>query len=244
MLKKTLFQEVAFRCRNIWFREMFSTISRYCQGSVLDVGGRDFYHIVREKGFRHDSWVTVEYSEEHVIKVDDPKYAAVLADGCQLCFKDHTFDTVLNIEVLEHVFEPIKMFQEIARVLKPGGHAIFLVPQTGDIHELPHHYYNFTKFWLSRAAASSHLEIVLWKPTGGVFSSMLFHMVFFFNQVFRVKGYTAPEYKRSSLFFFLFPLMVVYAFIHIPVCMLFSLGDVQEGSNKNLMVVRKPQQKG
>ncbi len=241
MLKKTIFQQFAFWARNARSGEMFDVMTRFCQGRVLDIGGRDFYDLAKEKGFRHDEWVTVEYSNEHVIKPSDPRCQVVLADGCRLGFKSNSFDTVLNIQVLEHVFEPIKMFQEIARVLKPGGYAIILVPQTGILHELPYHYYNFTKFWLERVARETRMEIVLLKPMGGVFSTMASHMVYFFFQVARAKGYTPPEYKRGLLFFLLLPLMVIYTIIHIPLCLFLSLGDLAEGANNHLMVVRKPE---
>jgi len=240
MLKKTLFQHFAFWARNVRSREMFDVMAHFVRGRVLDIGGRDFYDIAKEKGFQHDAWVTVEYTDDHVISSDDPKCSIVLGDGCRLGFKSNSFDTVLNIQVLEHVFEPIKMFEEIVRVLKPGGHAILLVPHTGVLHELPHHYYNFTKYWLKRAAASTGMEIVLLKPMGGVFSTMASHMVYFFFQAARTKGYSAPEYKRNFWFFLLFPFMVVYAFIHIPLCLVLSLGDLSEGANNHLMVIRKP----
>lgn len=243
MLKKTLFQHFAFWARNVRSREMFNVMAKYCRGKVLDVGGRDFYHVAKEKGFKHDGWVTVEYTDEHVIKAEDSRCSVVLADGCRLGFKDNSFDTVLNIQVMEHVFEPIKMFEEIARVLKPGGHAVILVPQTGVLHESPHHYYNFTKFWLEKAAELTHTKVVLLKPMGGVFSTMASHMVYFFFQAARVKGYTPEDYKRSPMFFLLLPLMVLYAIVHIPVCLFLSLGDLAEGANNHLMVIRKPDQR-
>ena len=242
-MQKTMFQRLAFWARNLWFREMFPVISLYAQGQILDVGGRDFYNIVRRKGVRHDRWVSVEYSKEHLLRADDPRYTAVMADGCRLCFKDDSFDTVFNIDVLEHVFEPIKMFQEIIRVLNPGGHAIVVMPQTCGLHESPHHYYNFTRFWMVKAAERMHLEIVLLKPMGGVFSTMAFQTVYFFLQVFRVRGYTSPEYQRTPFFFILMPFMIVYALVQLPFYLLFSLGDLPEGANKHMVVVRKPERK-
>lgn len=46
----------------------------------------------------------------------------------QLTFPSDTFDLFITQDVMEHVFEPEKVFQEIARVLKPGGAHIFTVP--------------------------------------------------------------------------------------------------------------------
>ena len=49
-------------------------------------------------------------------------------DLTQLTFKDGEFDLFVTSDVFEHVFNPGKAFQEIARVLKPGGAHIFTMP--------------------------------------------------------------------------------------------------------------------
>lgn len=46
----------------------------------------------------------------------------------QLTFPDNSFDLFVTQDVMEHIYEPAKAFQEIARVLKPGGAHIFTVP--------------------------------------------------------------------------------------------------------------------
>lgn len=45
-----------------------------------------------------------------------------------LTFEDESFDFLITQDVMEHVFEPKKAFNEIARVLKPGGSHVFTVP--------------------------------------------------------------------------------------------------------------------
>jgi SAM-dependent methyltransferase len=46
----------------------------------------------------------------------------------KLTFDDASFDLFLTSDVLEHVFNPMAVFQEISRVLKPGGAHVFVVP--------------------------------------------------------------------------------------------------------------------
>ena len=46
----------------------------------------------------------------------------------QLTFHNESIDIIITQDVLEHVFHPMKAFQEIARVLKPGGFHFFTVP--------------------------------------------------------------------------------------------------------------------
>lgn len=46
---------------------------------------------------------------------------------CQT-FPDESFDIVVTQDVMEHIYNPAKAFQEIARTLKHGGAHIFTVP--------------------------------------------------------------------------------------------------------------------
>ena len=48
--------------------------------------------------------------------------------GDHLPFADRAFDMVVSVWVLEHLDAPSGVFAEAARVLKPGGHFIFLTP--------------------------------------------------------------------------------------------------------------------
>jgi SAM-dependent methyltransferase len=52
----------------------------------------------------------------------------VIGDDDHLAFADQSFDVVLSLWVFEHVEHPHHVFQEIHRVLKPGGFFAFVTP--------------------------------------------------------------------------------------------------------------------
>lgn len=54
------------------------------------------------------------------------------ADLTAMPFDDNSFDVIICSHVLEHVPDDRKAFAELFRILKPGGHALLLVPLAHD----------------------------------------------------------------------------------------------------------------
>lgn len=69
----------------------------------------------------------------------------ILADLCQLPFKDNSVDAIVNEFVLEHVKNPQAIISEMRRVLKPGGLIYVSVPFLISFHSSPDDYYRWTK---------------------------------------------------------------------------------------------------
>ena len=70
----------------------------------------------------------------------NPKRGEVVADITALPFAEEEFDVVLCSHVLEHVDDDRGALAEVARVLRPGGAALLLVPfdkTRADTHEDP-----------------------------------------------------------------------------------------------------------
>lgn len=227
------------RLTKIFYHKMFKIPSKFFNGKVLDVGGGEFYKIMSKAKFNFDLWINLEYNKKKAFEINDEKYKLVIGNGCELPFRNENFDTVLNLQVLEHVFEPLKMVKEISRVLKPEGHAVFIIPQTATTHMAPQCYYNFTIYWIKEVMKKNGLEIIELKKIGGVWLSTASHMFMFFLQSIRFKGMSDSQHKRNLFFYLLYPFMALYALIGIPICLLFSLGDLTEEVNNHLVVVKK-----
>lgn len=53
----------------------------------------------------------------------------------KLTFPDNSFDLFVTQDVMEHIFDAEKAFQEIARVLRPGGAHIFTAPLINKVNK-------------------------------------------------------------------------------------------------------------
>lgn len=85
-----------------------------------------------------------------------------------LPLESNQFDTIVISEVLEHIANPELIWQEMTRILKPGGKIILSVPFLYKIHEAPHDYFRYTEFALKNFAHKNNLTIVALKPFGGL----------------------------------------------------------------------------
>ena len=65
-----------------------------------------------------------------------PKFHLLRADACDMPFKEKTFDLVICQSVLEHLPEPYRAIEEIARVLKTGATAVICFPVKNRITKL------------------------------------------------------------------------------------------------------------
>ncbi len=240
MTTKSLVTRGLYWARNLRYGDIFDALRRYCKGQVLDVGGWDFVETASRRGIHFDHWVTVERFVGRLPGGRDEHVSVVYGDGCALGIASNSVDTVVNIQVLEHVFEPILMVEEIGRVLRPGGHAMFLIPQTSTMHLAPHFHQNFSRFWIEKAMERAGLELVQLRPLGGVWSSMASHLVYFFFQAARTDGMSDKSIRRKRAFWILLPFQAFYAVVSIPICMLLSLGDLEEEPNNHLVVAQKP----
>jgi 2-polyprenyl-3-methyl-5-hydroxy-6-metoxy-1,4-benzoquinol methylase len=57
-----------------------------------------------------------------------PSHYGIVADVMSLPFREKVFDVVIASEVLEHLVSPADFFQEVMRVVKPGGMLIITTP--------------------------------------------------------------------------------------------------------------------
>lgn len=82
-----------------------------------------------------------------VINVDAYPFSGVniVADISDLPFADNSIDIIISEYTLEHVKNPLKVMQEIHRVLKPDGKIYITVPFVAGFHSSPNDFYRWSK---------------------------------------------------------------------------------------------------
>lgn len=226
--------------RDLMYRRLYDVLGRHVRGSVLDVGGGRFVTSAPAARLNFSRWTVVEPLPELLpTAVERPDVDLVVADGQHLPLADDSYDTVLSIQVLEHVFEPMRMLEELYRVVRPGGVVVLMVPQTANIHLAPHHYQNFTRYWLDESARRLGAEVVEQHVLGGAWSSIASRLVMQYPAAFGVRGFRHEGSRRSPLFWVLLPFGMLVSAAMVPVTMLLGLADLEEEPNNHLVVLRK-----
>ena len=132
--------------------------------NVLDAGAGECRHAAY---FTHQRYTAVD------LAVGDAAWnytrLDAVADLAALPFAPHSFDAALNIVTLEHVQEPLRVLQEIYRVLRPGGRLLLVVPHEWEEHQQPHDYFRYTRYGVMHLLRTSGYSRFSVEPVGGYF---------------------------------------------------------------------------
>ena len=103
-------------------RYLFSEFTR--NSKILDVGcgNGDFTIELQKMGFDVHG---IDISDQHILK---EKFTKVNIQTDKYPFPDNHFDIVFSKSVIEHLNDPDYLFDEVYRILKPGGTFICLTP--------------------------------------------------------------------------------------------------------------------
>jgi SAM-dependent methyltransferase len=87
--------------------------------------------------------------------------------------EDRQFDTVFCSEVLEHVVDPVRALEKMARLTKPGGRMIITAPFNSITHFAPYHYCTgFSQYFYRVHFERLGFEIAELTANGGYFDVM------------------------------------------------------------------------
>lgn len=151
LLKKLLFKPLPTRIgrSNLYRRELWieATLKSLPAGTkLLDAGAGETPY---KKWCTHLQYTAQDFNQYHGEASSDvgfqmPKWdhsrIDIVSDITAIPVPDGTFDAVLCTEVLEHVPDPVRAIQELARVVRPGGEIIITAPFNSLTHFAPYHF--------------------------------------------------------------------------------------------------------
>jgi ubiquinone/menaquinone biosynthesis C-methylase UbiE len=117
--------------------KMIPALSKYTNGKVLEVGSGNLSY---KQYVRCTDYKTLDINNS--LNVD------FCEDVHRTTLPSNSFDTVLMIEVLEHLYNPFKAIEQVNRVLKKGGYVIATTPFIYPYHGEPYDFYRYTKYGL------------------------------------------------------------------------------------------------
>lgn len=122
-----------FRCPNSLRAERFldETVARCARDrDLLDYGCLDGGMVPRYRAMNPRSITGIDISENGIAEAT-ARYGSfakfIVCDAHQMPFADGSFDLVVGRSILHHL-DMDRAFQELCRVLRPGGSAIFMEP--------------------------------------------------------------------------------------------------------------------
>lgn len=189
--------------------EALKSVAPKARGRLLDVGcgSKPYQHIFLP---HVTEYLGVE--NEATFAVTSAAGGAgpdVLYQGDRLPFEDGTFDTVLNVQVLEHTPRPAQLVREMARVLAPDGLLILTAPFQFRLHEEPHDYFRYSSHGLRQLCGDAGLEVfdvqqqgALWSVLGHKVNTYLALRVARVGQLAQVMGklpHEAPQQDATRL---------------------------------------------
>jgi SAM-dependent methyltransferase len=150
---------------------LLTRVAPRAHGRLLDVGcgQRPYEHLFRPYV---SEYVGIEHEAtfEHTNAAQSDKKPDLYYDGKRLPFEDASFDTVLNVQVLEHTPHPGLLVMEMGRVLKPGGTLLLSAPFQFRLHEEPHDYFRYSPHGLRTLCEAAGLEIIETLSQGSLWS--------------------------------------------------------------------------
>lgn len=141
------------------------------EGVVLDIGCADKF-IAKNIDENKNDYIGLDYFDTAInMYKTNPD---VFGDAQNLPFADNSIDTVILLDVLEHIPDADSAMKEISRVLcKSGGILILQIHFMYPLHDAPYDYQRFTIYGIRQIAKKFGFNIEKELPSGNTIRSGL-----------------------------------------------------------------------
>jgi SAM-dependent methyltransferase len=191
--------ELSYSVRRYYVDRYFSCQFSQLTGNlmILDLGG--------VKGARRGLFSAENYPfEVKYANIAPSAHPDYLCDATSIPVNDCIFDVVILSEVIEHVIDPIGVFREVHRILKPHGKIIMTVPFAFYYHPNPTDFGRYTEeFYLYHLNRLGFENITIekqglfWSTIAEMLKSWIYHC--YRNQ--ELKNWQRKLLKKIILWF-------------------------------------------
>jgi SAM-dependent methyltransferase len=133
---------------------------KFLQNQVL---GQNKEALILDVGAGHGDFAQIfagrKYLAADIVPYPEVDLACDL--GELIPFKENTFDMLVLMNVLEHVYHFDKLLNAMFYLLKPGGSLIIAVPFMIKIHQAPFDFFRYTHYTLQDLAKEHGFEVEL-----------------------------------------------------------------------------------
>ena len=110
--------------------------------------------------------------------VDDPRMIripySVRGSELETGLPDGAADLVLVPNLVHHVAEQERLFEEMARIVRPGGRLYVFEPLLRELHQIPEDYLRYTPYGMQRIIEAQGLTVEAIELEGGPFSAVAY----------------------------------------------------------------------
>lgn len=89
--------------------------------------------------------------------------------------KNSSADYVIIPNLLHHIEDPISLFKQVKKILKPKGSIFIFEPLVRELHQIPEDYSRFTPFGLNNMLKKLNFKNGLVTYSGGPFTCILYY---------------------------------------------------------------------
>lgn len=149
-------------------REQYKEIAKLTiNGKILDVGGSQksgYHELIKGTHAITTGNIDKSYGIDVVFDAQDT-----------WPFPDASFDGVVLMNILEHLYRYNRALDEAARVLKPGGIVVGVVPFMFNVHGSPNDHFRYTRSTLERLLADRSFSQIEVRELGTGAFSVIYH---------------------------------------------------------------------
>lgn len=102
-----------------------------------------------------------------------------------LPFKNNSVDNIILFNIIEHIYNPHKLLEEVHRVLKKNGKLYASIPFMTYYHPSPTDYNRYTKEKLERMFSKFSIETI--ETAGGFFTVFNYNFTTYFLDAVKIK---------------------------------------------------------